>query len=75
MEAALSANGTVADARPSAAADELLEIKVAAARLKITVATYKRLHLADPAAWPAERIGVQWRVPAAFVASKTAWPR
>lgn len=65
----MGANGTAAQ-EP---AGMLLDIKAAAVRLGTTVATYKRLHLADPDAYPATRIGVQWRVPAAFVDARTAW--
>jgi hypothetical protein len=73
----LSATSTAAHSRPALApdGDELLPLKVAAKRLGIVEATYKRLHLADPDAYPATRVGVQWRVPAAFVDAKTAWPR
>jgi hypothetical protein len=72
----LSTNGTSADVRKLTGTDgELLPIKIACDRLKISVATYKRLHLADKDAWPAKRVGVQWRVPGAFVTSMTAWPQ
>lgn|GEM_PF-2557144 len=73
----MSANGIAVKPRhpPAADGDLLLPLKIASRRLGIAEATYKRLHLADPEAYPATRVGVQWRVPAAFVDAKTAWPK
>ena len=53
----------------------LLPIEEAAAILGVSAATLKRRHLADPEHYPAERIGVLWKIPRAWVAAKTAWPR
>ena len=74
LEAALRASG---NARYSLASDDrlMLPIEEVATLLHVSVALLKRQHLANPGDYPAERIGVLWRIPRAWVEAKTAWPR
>lgn len=53
----------------------MVPIADAAAALGISVKYYKKLHRADPANYPADRVGVLWRVPDAYLRARTAWPR
>ena len=74
----MSANGTAAHSRPVLAPDDpriVLPIEEVAVLLDVSVALLKRQHLADPDAYPAERIGVLWRIPTAWVRSLGRWPR
>jgi len=73
----LSANGSVARERHPLDGDArlMLPIKEVAALLGVSVPLLKRQHLANPQAYPAERIGTLWLMPTAWVEAKTAWPR
>jgi hypothetical protein len=73
----LSADGTVVNFRRSLTADDrrlLLPIEEAAGLLDVSIATLKRQHLADPANYPAKRIGTLWRIPRSWVEAQAAWP-
>lgn len=76
-EGALSATGTAVHERYSLASDDrlMLPIEEVAKLLHVSVALLKRQHLADPAEYPAVKIGSLWRIPRAWVEAKTAWPR
>ena len=74
----MSADGAVAPQWPFLPPGDrraMLPIEEVAVLLDVSVALLKRQHLADPAAYPAERIGVLWRIPTAWVRSKGMWPR
>jgi hypothetical protein len=74
----LSATGIVGRQRSSLAPDDprlLIPIEEVSVLLDVSVALLKRQHLADPDAYPAERIGVLWRIPTAWVRSLGRWPR
>jgi hypothetical protein len=74
----LSADATaVQQCEPLSAADRrlMLPIEEVAALLDVSVALLKRQHLANPDEYPAQRIGVLWRIPRAWVEARTAWPR
>jgi hypothetical protein len=70
--AALSADVTVRS--PLAANDPraMLPIEEVAVLLDVSVALLKRQHLADPARYPAERVGTLWRLPRWWVERKIA---
>lgn len=66
MENLLSADGLAVLQRPSPdAADHraMLPIEEVATLLDVSVQLLKRQHLADPAGYPARRVGVLWRIP------------
>jgi len=76
-EPALSADGTAVNLRRSLTANDrrlLLPIEEVAGLLDVSIATLKRQHLADPASYPAKRIGTLWRIPRAWVEAQAAWP-
>jgi hypothetical protein len=62
-------------ARPSLGTDDpraMLPIEEVAVLLDVSVALLKRQHLADPGAYPAERVGTLWRLPRWWVERKIA---
>jgi hypothetical protein len=63
--------------KPLSPADRrlMLPIEEVAVLLDVSVGLLKRQHLASPDDYPAERIGVLWRIPRAWVEARTAWPR
>lgn len=74
----MSAEVIVMQQRPALPASDrrvLLPIDEVAGMLDVSVALLKRQHLADPAEYPAVRVGVLWRIPRAWVEQKIAWPR
>ena len=61
--------------QPFMAADDrraMLPIEEVAVLLDVSVGLLKRQHLADPARYPAERVGTLWRIPCWWVARKIA---
>lgn len=77
-EAALTANAFAVQGREALSpADQrlMLPIEEVAYLLDVSVALLKRQHLADPQNYPAERVGVLWRIPRAWVEHKARWPR
>lgn len=50
----------------------MLPIEEAAVVLAVSVALLKRQHLANPAEYPAERVGTLWRIPRWWVERKIA---
>jgi hypothetical protein len=50
----------------------MLPIEDVAELLGVSVALLKRQHLADPAEYPAERVGTLWRMPCWWVERKIA---
>jgi hypothetical protein len=75
QEAALSADGSVVALQaflPAGDRRAMLPIEEVAELLSVSVALLKRQHLADPAGYPAERVGTLWRIPRWWVERKIA---
>jgi hypothetical protein len=74
-EAVLSADATAVRPATFLAADDrraMLPIEEVATLLAVSVKCLKDQHRADPAAYPAERVGVLWRIPRWWVERKIA---
>lgn len=74
-EAALSADGTAVqrwECLSPADPRRMLPIEDVAVLLDVSVKLLKQHHLADPAAYPAERVGTLWRIPRWWVERKIA---
>ena len=71
----MSADGAVAPQWPFLPPGDrraMLPVEEVAVLLDVSVALLKRQHLADPAEYPAERVGTLWRMPCWWVERKIA---